>query len=310
MKQRLGAVIARVRSLKPVRVFEWYSQRRGPLLASGLSYQAIFAVFGALWVMFAIAGAVIASRPALQRALFDLIETSVPGLIDDGSGNGAIDVENLFSAGIFGWTGIIAAGVLVFTALGWLASAREAVRAMFRLPGDQTNPLLLKLKDLGLAIAFGVALVASAVLTVLSTSLLNSALDWLGIGGRSAIAAAVLRASVLLTVLALDTVVLATLYRVLSGVAIPCRLLAQGTVLAALALGVLKVLGTALLRGASSNPLLASFAVIIGLLIWFTLICQVMLFGAAWIAVSADDAGVELTGKRSVARAKGVGSPQ
>lgn len=298
VKERLDAAVARVRALKPVRVFEWYAQRRGPLLSAGLSYQAIFAVFGAIWVTFAIAGAVIASRPALQQGLFDLIDTSIPGLLDDGSGNGAIDVENLFSAGIFGWTGLIAAGVLVFTALGWLASGRDAVRAMFGLRNAETNPVLLKLKDLGLAIAFGIAIIVSAVLTVLSTALLGTVFDWVGIDERSDVAYIVLRASVLIIVLVLDALVLATFYRVVSGIAIPFRLLAQGTLLAAIALGVLKVLGTALLGGATNNPLLASFAVIIGLLIWFNLVCQVILFGAAWIAVGADDADVHLTGKR------------
>ena len=42
----------------------------------------------------------------------------------------------------------------------------------------------------------------------------------------------------------------------------------------------LKLLGTALLGGGTNNPLLASFAVIIGLLIWFNLVCQVILLGA------------------------------
>ena len=53
----------------------------------------------------------------------------------------------------------------------------------------------------------------------------------------------------------------------------------------------LKVLGSSLLGGASKNPLLASFAVIIGLLIWFNLICQVILLSGAWIAVSVSDDG-------------------
>lgn len=303
VKERVAAIVARARALKPVRVVEWYGQKRGPLLSAGLSYQAIFAVFGAVWVVFAIAGAVIASRPTLQRALFDLIETSVPGLIDDGSGTGAIDVENLFSAGIFGWTGVIAAGVLLFTALGWLASGRDAVRAMFALPPATTNPVLLKLKDLGLAAAFGLALVVSAVLSVFATSFLGTVFDWLGVDQRSDAAYLALRAAVLLIVLGLDTLVLAVFYRVVSGIAIPVRLLAQGTLLAALALGVLKVLGTSLLGGATSNPLLASFAVIIGLLLWFNLVCQVILIGAAWIAVGAADAGVDLTGKRKRVRA-------
>ena len=52
------------------------------------------------------------------------------------------------------------------------------------------------------------------------------------------------------------------------------------------------------LLGCGAGPLLASFAVIVGLLVWFNLICQVTLLGATWIAVSSDDAGVDLSGRR------------
>ncbi len=83
----------------------------------------------------------------------------------------------------------------------------------------------------------------------------------------------------------------------MSGIRIPFRMLAQGTIIGAVALGVLKALGSTLLGGATSNPLLAGFAVIIGLLIWFNLVCQVILIGAAWIAVSASDAGLDLRGR-------------
>lgn len=297
LKQRVDATVAWVTKLKPVRVFQWYASRRGPLLSAGLSYQAIFAVFAAIWVGFAIAGTVIRSNPQLQTALFDLLETNVPGLIDDGSGNGAIDPEQLLQAGILGWTGVIAAGVLLFTALGWLGSGRDAVRAMFSLPGAQTNVFLMYLKDLGLALGFGAAIVVSAVLSVLSTSALGLFFDWVGIDQRSEAAYWAGRIVGVLLVLVLDTVTLGVFYRVVSGIPIPFRLLAQGTILAAVALGVLKVLGQTLLGGATSNPLLASFAVIIGLLIWFNLICQVILIGAAWIAVGAADRGLTLAGR-------------
>ncbi len=295
--ERVEAIVGWVNRLKPVRVLNHYAVRRGGLLSAGLSFQAIFAVFAGIWVAFAISGAVVRSNPALLQALFDVLETNVPGLIDAGDG-GAVDASVLLSASILNWTGAVAAVGLLFTALGWLASGRDAVRTLFDLPGQGTNPLLLKLKDLGLAVAFGATVLVSATLSVLSTIALSSALDLLGLGEDSAAARLTARIIGLLLVLIIDILVLAAFYRVVSGIEIPARLLAQGTVIAAVALGALKALGSTLLGGASSNPLLASFAVIIGLLIWFNLICQVILLGSAWIAVSADDAGVELTGVR------------
>ncbi len=302
LKQRIDDTVARVMKLKPVRVFTAYTSRRGPLLSAGLSYQSIFAVFAAIWVGFAIAGSVIRSRPELQQALFDLLETNVPGLIDDGSGTGAINPDDLFQSGVLGWTGLIAAVVLLFTALGWLASGRDAVRAMFGMPGAEANLLVQWLKDLGLAVAFGAAILLSAVLSVISNSALGWFFDTLGIDERSDAAYWLGRVVGILLVLVLDTVTLAIFYRVVSSIAIPFRLLAQGTILAAVALGVLKILGQSLLGGATNNPLLASFAVIIGLLIWFNLICQVILIGAAWIAVGAADRDLTLAGRKKRAK--------
>lgn len=278
---RVKRIVAAVQRWKPVRVLMHYGRRRGPILAQGLSWQAVFAVFAAVWLAFSIAGFVINANTALRDGLFEFIAVNVPGLIDRGDG-GAIDPDDLLSASILGWTGIIAAIGLLWTAVGWLASGRDAVRAMFGMPAAPTNFFLLKLKDLGLALGFALLIIASAGVSVLASGLLGDSFRWAGY----------------LIVLVVDTLVLGIFYRVVSGIRIPLRLLAPGTIAAAVGLGVLKALGTLLLGGATANPLLAGFAVIIGLLLWFNLICQVILIGAAWISVGADDQGVDLNRHR------------
>ena len=65
--------------------------------------------------------------------------------------------------------GALAILVSLVTAIAWLGSARGAVRDIAQLAAPPTNFLLLKLKDLGLAIGFGVALVVS-VLTAWSVT--------------------------------------------------------------------------------------------------------------------------------------------
>jgi len=289
---RVQVVIARVMKLRAVRVFQSYSSKRGPLLAAGLSYQALFATFAAIWVAFSVAGLVIQSNPALQQAIFDVLSTSVPGLIDTGDGTGAISTKALLETGVLTWTGAIALVGLLATALGWLASGRDAVRAMFGIGAASANFLLLKLKDLGLAVGFGIALLLSAALSVGSTAALEWVLEQLGIDENADVARWSVRLLGLFIVFLLDTVVLALFYRLVSGIAIPTLRLIGGSILGAAALGVLKALGSALLGGASSNPLLASFAVIIGLLIWFNFICQVILIAASWIAVGMADRGI------------------
>lgn len=300
LKQKVATIIARVMKLKPVRVFTQYGDHNGPLLAAGLSFQAIFAVFAAIWVGFAIAGFVIRSNDAFEDAFLGLLRTNLPGLIGGNGTEGAINPSELFSTGILSWTGAIAAVGLLGTALGWLASGRDAVRNIFGLPSAPTNFLILKVKDLGIAVGFGIALILSAVLTVFSTAALTTVLSWLGIGAMSSFTEIAARIVGLLITLTLDVVILGAFYRVVSGIRIPWRILANGTIIGAVTLGVLKALGSSLLGGATRNPLLASFAVIIGLLIWFNLICQVILLAASWISVSAEDKGVSLASGRKL----------
>lgn len=292
LRARITPLVSRVMATKPVRVIRRYGDRRGPLLAAGLSFRAVFALFAALWVAFSIAGLVIASSPEYTAAVLDLIAGIVPGLIDQGSG-GAITADDLFAARVFTWTGAVALVGTLVTTVGWLGAARDAVREIAQLPKLPANPALLWARDLGLAVLFGVAVLVSAALSLASTTALDALFDALGIDGDSTTATVAARVLGLAIMFAFDTAVLAALFSVLAGVPIPRTPLWQGAVLGAAALGVLKVLGTTLLGG-TSNPLLASFAVIIGLLVWFNLVSQVIVIAAAWVVVSAEDLGVPL----------------
>lgn len=301
MKARIAAIIEWVTALKPVRVFTHYAESRGPILASGLAFQAIFAVFGGLWVGFSIAGIVIQNNLGLRTSLIEVLAQTVPGLIETDSSDGIVDPETLLAAGDFGWQGAIALVILLFAALNWLAAARDATRVIFSLPPDRTNFFVLKAKDLGLALGFGTLLLISAGLSVVGTLALEAVLAWAGI--RDSTLSTVLgRTTTLGVMFVLDAFVLGMLYRVLAVVKIPLQHLWQGALLGALALGGLKVLGSSLLGGASNNPLLASFAVLLGLLIWFNFACQVILLGASWIAIGVDDDQVVLDEKVAAQR--------
>ena len=47
-----------------------------------------------------------------------------------------------------------------------------------------------------------------------------------------------------------------------------------------------------MIGGAGHNPLLAGFALLVGLLVWFNLVARIYLLAVAWIAVGMDDAGI------------------
>lgn len=285
----MKSLIGFVTSLRPVRVYTHFTDRNGPIMAGGMSYQAIFAVFAAVWVGFSIAGIFFVNSPQLTDQLYSTINHSVPGLIGP---RGVIDPKSLSFSGTFKWTGAIALVGLLLTALGWLSTTAQAIRGIFGMRKQTMFFLLLKLRELGLGLLFGLALILSAVVSLASTTALTVIFGFAGISQDSFWYQATARAVGILLVLLIDTATLAALFRVLSRVRIPMRRLVTGALIGGVALGVMKILGGALLGGATRNPLLAAFAVIIGLLIWFNLVSTVILLAASWIAVGLHDADI------------------
>lgn len=272
---------------KPVRVVQNYSHHNGPLLAAGISFHSLFATFAALWLGFSVGGLLLNVEPTLQDAVFRFLNRAVPGLIDTGDG-GAISRESLFQARVLGWTGAVALVGLAVTALGWLTASRVAIRAIFQLEKPETNLFALKLKDAGLALGFGLAVLVSAGLTIIGTQALDLFRPYIG-SSSAEIGARIVG---LVVMFLFDAAVLAGLFRVLAGIRIPFRQLISGVLIGAAGLAMLKILGGRLLVGAGRNPLMASFAVVVGLMLWFNLISQVMLIAASWIAVDARGNGV------------------
>lgn len=290
---RIKRFIAWVLQLKAVRVVMHYTAKRGPILASGLAYQALFAGFAALWVGFSIAGIVLSGNYGLRTTLVDFLARAVPGLITTESSKGVIDPEVLLSAGGLSIAAAFSLGILLFTALGWLDSARASVRTLFELPPHRANVAKLKLLDLGVGAGFGVALLISVALSVASTQATDWLLALIGLDD-STVATVAGRIASFLVMFGLNTLVLVALYRFLSGIPIPWSRLRYGVIVVAISLNALQILGSALISGVSRNPLIAPFAVVAGLLLWFNFSCQVILLGASWIAVDVDDRGIVL----------------
>lgn len=292
LKKRIATATAWVQRLTPVRVVVRYGRDRGPILASGMAYQALFAVFAALWVAFSIAGLVVSGDAALRQTVLDFLADIVPGLVADGSGDGAIDPA-VFDAGFaFSLSGIVAVVGLLFTALGWLSAARDSVRQMSGLPPAPTNAVLRKLIDLGLGVAFAALLLLAAGLSLAGTTATEGVLDGLGVDARSVVGLVLSRTVSLVVAVLVYAVALAGLYRLLAGVTVPTRILRHGVLLGAIGLAALTAAGGLLLGGAQNNPLVASFAVVAGLLIYYNLVSQTILLAATWMAVEVDDDGV------------------
>lgn len=297
LKDQLAAAVSWVQRQKVVRVFVRYGRDRGPILASGMAYQALFAVFAALWVTFSVIGLVLSGDVGLRATVLDFLADIVPGLVETESSRGAIDPESFDEGFGFSLSGIVAVAALLFTALGWLASARGSVRTLFDLPPLTTNPVLLKLIDLALGLAFATLLIIAAGLSFAGASATEVVLGWLGVDERSIVGLVLSRTATLAVAVLVYAVALAGLYRVLARVKLPARILRHGVLLGAIGLAGLTVAGGLLLGGAQNNPLIKSFAVVAGLLIYYNFVSQVILIAATWMAVDVGDEGIVLDEK-------------
>ena len=281
----------------PVRVWRHFLFHNGFLLAAGVSYQALFASFAAIYVAFAIAGLWLGGSEAAVTALIGLINSYIPGLIADSGGIATPEqVQEIASqnSGVLGWTGIIALGTLIWTAIGFVTYARRAVRDIFGMPPDRRSYFLLKARDLLAAAIFGVALVVGAALGSISTWALTAIGSIIGLDLGDGWINATIRTGSIVVGFAITSAALAALFRFLSGAQLAWRRIWPGAMIGGIGISILQLGAGLLLSYTPSNPLLATFAIFIGLLLWFRLVGIVMLVAAAWIAVAASDRDVVL----------------
>lgn len=277
---------ARVAQTFPLRVWNLYTRRRGPLLAAGTAYLMFFSVGAMLVAGFAILGMVAADNEVLRDAVIELVAESTPGLINTGDG-GLATPEQLLGTGSFGMTLLISLVALLVTAMGWINGLREGIRSILGLARDRTNPVLSKVRDGGTLIVLAVALVFTSVLGLLSTAAMDTLSEFLGWGTFLTGAAAQFASIVLMLIL--DVAVAMIMFSIAARVHMRRRVLLLAALFSGLGATVLRYFSALLLGGITNNALLAPFAVILGLFVWFFLLSQVYLISAAIAAVLAAD---------------------
>lgn len=271
---------------KPVRAFLRYSEHHGPMLADSVTYRALFSVFAGVFVGFAVAGIWLAGNPDAMDALVNALGSAIPGLVGP---DGLIDTDDLVQPLSLSVAGIIALFGLIFTAMGAINSLRISFRDIGDQPVDDSFVLWMKLRDLGLAFAVGASLVVAAAVTFASTAALDFVAGWLGIGARSTLYSTLAWSISVIVIFAIDTLVIALLFRALSGVKPGARSLWTGALIGGFGLMVLQQLSGLFVGGATSNPLLASFGSIIALLIWFNFSSQVILLAGSYIVTGYEE---------------------
>ena len=277
----------------PVRVWRHFLQHNGFLLAAGVSYQALFAIFATIYVAFAVAGLWLGGSPEAIDAMIRAINSYIPDLIsDDGEGlftTAQVTEIATSSTGVLGITGIVALVTLIWTAIGFITFARRAVRDIFGIPPDRRSYFLLKARDLLASAIFGAALLVGSGLGFVGTWALGLLFDLLGWPTTSTIYNVLGQAAALLVSFLLFSAALASLVKFLTGTSLRWRQIIPGAVLGGAAITVLQIGAGWLLIYTPSNPLLATFAIFVGLLLWFRIIGVIILVASSWMAVAATD---------------------
>ncbi|GAB3273428.1 YihY/virulence factor BrkB family protein [Microbacterium lacusdiani] len=283
--ERLKLLIAWALARKPVRAFLLYSEGKGALLASAVTYRALFSIFAGVLLGFSIAAIWLAGRPDLWQALISAVNSVIPGLVGE---DALIKPSLLEEPASFSVTGVISLIGLLVASIGAVGALREAIRMLAGTSRSEVPGVILMLRDLLFAVVFGALLVAAALTTFLGSAFVSLVLDWLGLG-QSGLAEGMTRAVAALVTLALDTVLVALMFWMLSGVRASPRAVWSGALIGGAGLLVLQQLSGLFVGGATSNPLLGAFASLIALLLWVNLSAQVLLIASAYILVGVDE---------------------
>lgn len=273
-----------------------FLRRNGFLLAASISYQSLFAIFATLYTAFAAVGLWLGGSQAAIDGLIAVVNSYLPGFIAAGSTVEPADVAQIArdSSSLLAVTGAIAVAVAIWTAIGFVTFTRRAVRDIFGLPFDARSFVLLKLGDLLAAVLFGLALVLGAASGLVAGGVVARVLAWAEVPYESALVDVTSRIASVLVSIILNTAALTGLIRFLTGTTLPWRAIIPGAAAGGSALALLQLGAGFLAVYSPTNPLLATFSVVIGLLLWLRLAGIVILVAASWISVAAEDADIPL----------------
>lgn len=238
---------------------------------------------------FSVAALWLAGNETAWNAIISAVDAALPGLIAQDGKDGIIDPNSIHAPAGLSIAGIISLGGLIWSALGAIRSLRVAMRTLAGTVDDEVASWRVILRNLLLALMIGVAFLGSAALTFAGRSLVRGIADAIGLPEDSRGVYWAVRVVSLLVVFGLNIVLIAASFRVLSGVHAPARSLWGGSAIGAAALLVLQELSGLFVRGATANPLLASFASLLALLIWLNLSAQVVLIASAIIVTDAEE---------------------
>lgn len=286
--KRYGAfqrkTVTRLRSLRTerpwfdhvVRAVRRYDGENGEQLAAALTFYSFLAFFPMLALAYALLGYVVHFSETFRAYLIQSLDEYLPGLASQ------LGVEQIAQARV--GASVIALVGLSWAGLGWAAQLRESVRVLWgRAPRSAGNFFLLKLRDLAVLAFLGAMLICSVAATTVAVRMTNFTIEQLGLA-ESFWAWLSLRVASVAVALLFNTLIFLAVFTRLSGTNAPHKHVGKGALVAAVGFELLKTAGAFLTGHITGNPVYASFAVLVGVLIWMNLLSRMTFLVVAWTA--------------------------
>jgi membrane protein len=268
-----------------VRAYRRFGDCNGSLLAAGLSYYTIFALFPLLMVGFAVTGFVLSSRPELLDEITHHIRAAVPSDL----GNQLI---KLMKSAIRarGSVGVIGLTTAAWAGLTWMSHLRAALTEMWwEQQLDSAGFVRTKLSDLFAMVGTFLVMVATIGLTALGAAApMGAVLRWLGMPQHSIVDWLIRGVSLLMSLLVswlLFTWMIARMPRKEVSLVQSMR----AGLLSAIGYEVFKQVASIYLQIVLRSPAGATFGPVLGLLVFAYITSYLVLFCTAWAATAARD---------------------
>jgi len=273
----IGPVVTWLMTTHAWRSYERLDRVKWTRLAAAMTFISFIALFPLLTVAAAIAAATLSDSQ--QKDLQDKIADQVPGISDQ------LDISSL--AANAGTVGLIAGVVLLFTGIGWVGSMRECLRAVWERDDEEGNPLMRKLKDGGVLVGLGGAVLVTIAASTVASAAVGWTADQLGIerGGWGSL---VLRIAAFLVAVLADFLLLLYVLTLLPGVEPTRRRLITAALIGAVGFELLKLLLSGYIQGVASKSMYGAFGVPVALLLWINFTSKLVLFCAAWTATRSE----------------------
>ncbi|MFF3785970.1 YihY/virulence factor BrkB family protein [Streptomyces sp. NPDC001933] len=270
----IGPIVSRLMATHAWRSYETLERVHWARLSAAITFISFLALFPLIAVGAAI-GAALLSTEQLHK-IEDKLAEQVPGISDQ------LGIGSLVAHA--GTVGVVAGAVLLLTGIGWIGSMRDCLRAVWDLDdAGLGNPVLRKLKDAGLLLGLGGAVLATLAVSSAGSVAVGWTADLVGISDRGA-GGVVLQVATLVVAALAGFLLLLYLLTLLPGVEPPRRALLVAAAIGAIGFELLKLLLGSYMKDVAAKSMYGAFGVPVALLLWINLSAKLLLFCAAWTA--------------------------